>query len=238
MLNIKDLSFNYGDGRQIYEKFNFNIKQDEFVAVLGPSGCGKSTLVDLIAGYKKPKTGQIVVNGIAIEKPGRDRIIISQDNDLFEWMTIYKNMKLVVEDDDVIDRYLKLTKLDSYKDLFIGELSGGMKKRLSLARAMAVHPKFIIMDEPFVSLDPQIKENIEEEISNIITKNHMTVFLVTHDMEEAIFLSNKVYIFNKNKPVAIEKQVEIPFPFPRKILIKDTIEFVNLKKQIKDFFAI
>jgi len=199
---------------------------------VGPSGCGKTTLVNIIAGYIKPIMGEILVNNQIINYPGKDRIVINQEDDLFGWMTVYENMKLVVKGDEIIEKFLNLTNLLKFKNLYPSELSGGMKKRLSFARALAVDPEFIIMDEPFGSLDYRIKQKLHEELLNIVKASNKTVLLVTHDIEEAIFLSERIIILSKEL-AEIRQEIIVPFDYPRKIELKDSIDFLNLKRKIK-----
>jgi len=189
-------------------------------------------LVNIIAGYIKPIMGEILVNNQIINYPGKDRIVINQEDDLFGWMTVYENMKLVVKGDEIIEKFLNLTNLLKFKNLYPSELSGGMKKRLSFARALAVDPEFIIMDEPFGSLDYRIKQKLHEELLNIVKASNKTVLLVTHDIEEAIFLSERIIILSKEL-AEIRQEIIVPFDYPRKIELKDSIDFLNLKRKIK-----
>ncbi len=237
MLVVKNITFNYQgknsqNGVSVFKDFSLEIFDGEFLSLVGPSGCGKTTLVNIIAGYLKSSIGEVIVNGQNIISPGKDRIVINQENDLFGWMTVYENMKLVTKDDDLIQKYLTVTHLTNYKEYYPRELSGGMKKRLSLARALAVDSKFIIMDEPFASLDNQIKENLHEEVLKIVKQSGKTILLVTHDVEEALFLSDRILLLS-GKPVSIKQEIKIPFHYPRYISLKDSIEFSNLRSLIK-----
>jgi len=236
MLRLENITFNYDDRNSnsslLLSNFYLEIFSGEFLSLVGPSGCGKTTLVNIIAGYLKPLAGQVIVNGENIVAPGKDRIVINQENDLFGWMTAYENMKLVTKNESLIRKCLEITHLDRFKDYYPRELSGGMKKRLSLARALAVDSKFIIMDEPFGSLDNQIKEELHEEILKIIKQSGKTILLVTHDVEEAVFLSDRILLLF-GKPVSIRKEIKIPFNYPRFISVKDSFEFDELRRSIK-----
>lgn len=236
MLELKNISHYYLNKQKekllIFNNFNIKIDKGAVSAIVGPSGCGKTTLVNIIAGYIKPIMGEILVNNQIINYPGKDRIVINQEDDLFGWMTVYENMKLVVKGDEIIEKFLNLTNLLKFKNLYPSELSGGMKKRLSFARALAVDPEFIIMDEPFGSLDYQIKQKLHEELLNIVKASNKTVLLVTHDIEEAIFLSERIIILSK-EPAEIKQEIIVPFDYPRKIDLKDSIDFLNLKRKIK-----
>ena len=236
MLELKNISHYYLNKQNekllIFNNFNIKINKGAISAIVGPSGCGKTTLVNIIAGYIKPIMGEILVNNQIINYPGKDRIVINQEDDLFGWMTVYENMKLVVKGDEIIEKFLNLTNLLKFKNLYPSELSGGMKKRLSFARALAVDPEFIIMDEPFGSLDYRIKQKLHEELLNIVKASNKTVLLVTHDIEEAIFLSERIIILSKEL-AEIRQEIIVPFDYPRKIELKDSIDFLNLKRKIK-----
>jgi len=236
MLELKNISHYYLNKQKekllIFNNFNIKINKGAISAIVGPSGCGKTTLVNIIAGYIKPIMGEILVNNQIINYPGKDRIVINQEDDLFGWMTVYENMKLVIKGDEIIEKFLNLTNLLKFKNLYPSELSGGMKKRLSFARALAVDPEFIIMDEPFGSLDYRIKQKLHEELLNIVKASNKTVLLVTHDIEEAIFLSERIIILSKEL-AEIRQEIIVPFDYPRKIELKDSIDFLNLKRKIK-----
>lgn len=233
MIKIDKISFGYSQSRQIYEKFYITIRRGEFLSVIGPSGCGKTTLCKLIAGYLKPDTGHIEIRGKKTKDPDRDRIMINQEHDLFDWMTVYGNMRLVAEDSEMINKYLSLVKLDNVKDAYVGELSGGMKKRLSLARALAVEPEFIILDEPFSSLDGPAKEDIQEELSDIFSLSQKSALLVTHDIEEAVFMSDRIVVLDGNHPAAIKEEIVVPFAQPRKAAIKREKSFSGIIEAVR-----
>lgn len=236
MLELKNIYHYYLNKQNekllIFNNFNIKINKGAVSAMVGPSGCGKTTLVNIIAGYIKPIMGEVLVNNKIINYPGKDRIVINQEDDLFGWMTVYENMKLVIKGDEIIEKFLNLTNLLKFKNLYPSELSGGMKKRLSFARALAVDPEFIIMDEPFGSLDYRIKQKLHEELLNIVKASNKTVLLVTHDIEEAIFLSERIIILSKEL-AEIRQEIIVPFDYPRKIELKDSIDFLNLKRKIK-----
>lgn len=240
MIEIKNISFSYNLNRDskkrpVLKNLNLEIKQGEFVALLGPSGCGKTTLVNILAGYLTPDDGEIMINNVVIKKPGKNRIVVNQENDLFDWMTVYQNMRIVVSDELIISKFLKLTGLDKFRSDFPHNLSGGMKKRLSFARALSVNPKFLILDEPFSSLDTSTKDDLYLELNKIIIQTKKTIFFVTHDIDEAIFLADRIFILSK-KPASIIKDIVIDFPRPRKLEVKDSKKFLTLKKNIKKYY--
>lgn len=237
MINIKNISFSYPANNHIKEKLvladiNFDIKDGEFVSMLGRSGCGKTTLSNILAGYLIAQTGKILINNIEVKRPGKNRIMVNQENDLFPWMTVWENMKLANINENEINKYLKLVGLGDCKQYFPNHLSGGMKKRLSLARALVVNPDFLILDEPFDSLDYRIREALHIELDRIFSSTKKTTLLVTHDLDEAIFLSDRIIILGST-PTSIVGQFNIDFPHPRKSSIRTTKKFVQYKDIIK-----
>ena len=236
MLKLNNINFGYEQKNNpisfILKDFNLNIAEGELLSLVGPSGCGKTTLVNIISGYLRPISGNVVVNGKIVEFPGKDRIVINQEDDLFGWMTVMGNMKIISEDNLLIKKYLDLTNLSDYVNYYPGQLSGGMKKRLSLARALLADAKFIIMDEPFASLDHKTKDKLQEEVLKIIKESGKTVLLVTHNVNEAIFMSDKI-LFISGKPIEVMRELQIPFSYPRNIDIKESKEFNILENEIK-----
>jgi NitT/TauT family transport system ATP-binding protein len=236
MVELKNINFRYryknSAGDPLLDNFNLEIFDGEFLSLVGPSGCGKTTLVNIIAGYIRQLSGDIIVDKKVVTSPCKDRVVINQENDLFEWLTVLGNMEIVTKDKILIQKCLQLTHLLNFVNKYPGQLSGGMKKRLSLARALAADPKFIIMDEPFASLDNQIKEKLHEEVLRIVKQSGKTVLLVTHDVEEAIFLSDRILLLS-GKPVNVQKEIKIPFASPRNISLKDSLEFNEIKISIR-----
>lgn len=240
MIEIKNVSFAYSkpsnmDQPFVLKEVDLSIKKGEIVSIVGPSGCGKTTLVNLLAGYIEPSSGEILVNKEEIKGPGRDRIVISQENDLFEWMTVYENMKIVNTNEAEIEKYLKLTDLFEFTAMYPNDLSGGMKEKLSIARALAGKGEAIIMDEPFASLDYSTKEKLYDELLGIFSKSEQTIIIVTHDVTEAIYLSGKIFVLD-SVPSKIQKIMKVPFEYPRKKEIKETNEFLNLRKEIQESY--
>jgi len=237
MLELKNISHHYKNQSRdikisVLENINLLINEGEFVSLVGKSGCGKTTLINIIAGYIQPVGGSIFVNSEKVIAPGKDRIVINQAHDLFDWMTVYQNMGLVSKNDGAINKYLSMTGLSEFADAYPYELSGGMKKRLSLARALVADPKFIIMDEPFNSLDYQLKEKLQEELLDIVRKSKKTILFVTHDIEEAVFLSDRVIVLS-GKPTQIKKELVVSLPNGRDISVRDSVDFIRLKNIIK-----
>jgi len=237
MITIKNISYYYSQSKPkdediIFSNFSFDIKKGEFVSILGQSGCGKTTLANILAGYIKPIGGEILINNNPINKPGKNRILVNQEKDLFEWMTVIDNISIGTSNLLKINKYLKLADLDRYKYKYPNQLSGGMKKKLSLTRALAVDPDFLILDEPFSSLDYYTRQSLHLELDKIFTITEKTIFLVTHDIEEAIFLSDRIVVVG-GKPTSIKKEFKIGLPHPRKLNMKNTKQFDHIKLQIQ-----
>lgn len=238
-LLIKHISHKYPRGKSyihVLNDINFVINRGEFVSIVGPSGSGKTTLANIILGYIKPSEGEIMVGNQKIQGSGKDRIPISQENDLFDWMTVYQNMHIATPNESDISKCLSMVHLDNVRNVYPSSLSGGMKKRVSLARAIAANPNLVIMDEPFASLDYQLKVKLHEEISQIHKNLNNSVMLVTHDIEEAIFLSSKVIILSGN-PASIQNIIHIDYEYPRVQSIKEDEKFVQYRDRIQQVFA-
>jgi NitT/TauT family transport system ATP-binding protein len=214
---------------------NITIHQGEFVCLLGPSGCGKSTLLNLMAGLDKPTKGEIWSNGNRVNSPGSDRVVVFQEGALFPWLTVIQNVEFglkILKVDTKIRKalaldYLKLVGLDEkFYNSFIHQLSGGMKQRVAIARALAMEPSVLLMDEPFAALDVYTRETLQEELQNIWSESHKTIVFVTHNVQEAVLLGDRVIVFGKN-PGRIKSEYEIDIDRPRKI--DDPEVFLNTK---------
>ncbi|WP_126993742.1 ATP-binding cassette domain-containing protein [Thermosipho globiformans] len=196
LLKLENVSKNFRK-LCIFKNINLSISKGEKVALLGPSGCGKTTLLRIIAGLENAD-GKIEKN---FDKIG----YIFQEPRLIPWKTIYENLKFVSEDSKKIDNILKSLKLYEFKDYYPIKLSGGMKQRVNLARALLIKPELLLLDEPFSSLDIHIKWNLIKDLNTQIDKNHITTILVTHDLKEALMLSDKIYVLS-NRPAKIIKE--------------------------------
>lgn len=218
---------------------HINILENEFVSIVGPSGCGKSTLLRMIAGLDKATSGQIVINDRHIIGPGADRGMVFQSYTLFPWMTVAENIKFGLklrkvppkEQEEITDRYLKVIRLEKFKHSYPKELSGGMKQRVAIARALANSPEVLLMDEPFSALDPQTRADMQLLIRQIWQMEKPTIVFVTHDIEEAIFLSNKIYVLTSS-PGTVKKEVPVLLPYERDLSLKDTEKFIQYRKEV------
>lgn len=219
-LSFKNVNFNYFTKEGEFEalrNLSFNIKKGEFVSIVGPSGCGKTTILSLIAGLLEPTSGEILLDGEKVK--GANIGYMFQRDQLFEWRSIYKNILLGLEiknkkknsgDDEYIDSLLKKYGLFDFKNKHPSELSGGMRQRVALIRTLAVKPKLLLLDEPFSALDFQTRLDVCDDVKNIIKEEKQTAILVTHDISEAISMSDRVFILTK-RPATLHKIVAMDF---------------------------
>ncbi len=206
------------------------------ISIVGPSGCGKTTILRLIAGLLEPTSGTIYIGDQLCEGPGVDRGLVFQDYALFPWRTVRKNVEFGLEIAGVpkavrrerAERYLKIVGLENFMDSRVHELSGGMKQRVGIARALITHPDVILMDEPFGALDAQTRNVMQSELLKILAKTDQTIIFITHSVDEAVFISDRIVILSK-RPATIKEIVDIPWPRPRD---RADVEFTALRKKI------
>ncbi|OPY58897.1 MAG: Bicarbonate transport ATP-binding protein CmpC [Pelotomaculum sp. PtaU1.Bin035] len=206
------------------ENVNLTVYKGEFLAIVGPSGCGKSTLLDIIAGLSKPDSGEIHIDNKLITKPDLDRGIVMQGYALFPWRTVRKNVEFGLEikkvpknqRKDIIDKYINLVGLNEFKDRYPYELSGGMKQRVAIARALAYDPEVLLMDEPFAAVDAQTRETLQDELLRIWDETSKTIIFVTHSIDEAVALADRVAVMSTN-PGTIKEIIEVKLPRPRRV---------------------
>lgn len=207
MIRITNLSKIY-DQRSILKKIDLKIEKGEFICIIGPSGCGKSTLLNLVGGFLENDGGTIMIKDQLVEKPNRQCIMVFQEFDqLFAWQTVKKNVAFPLqkshhvqtkeEIDNLVSHYLKMVKLEGAVDLYPHQLSGGMKQRCAIARALVTTPEVLLMDEPFGSLDIQTKKELQETLLDIWEKTQTTILFVTHDVREALNLADRVIILGE-----------------------------------------
>jgi NitT/TauT family transport system ATP-binding protein len=225
MLTIENLNKTYishGLETSALVDINLQIKEGEFVCLLGPSGCGKSTLLKIIAGLIPATSGRISINGKPVSGPGPERAVVFQDYALFPWMTVRDNVEFglearrlpLAERREVSKRLLKVVGLSDFAERFPHQLSGGMKQRVSIARALAVDPSLLLMDEPFGALDAQTRQLLQDELLRIWREYRKTVVFVTHSIEEAIYLSDRIVVMTA-RPGRVKQIVMVPETRPR-----------------------
>ncbi len=215
----------------------------EIVAVVGPSGCGKTTLLRIVHGLLPPDTGTVEVDGAVVSRPGYDRALVFQQPRLLLWRTTRDNAALGLELKGVgreeryriVQRYLVMTGLVGFEDYYPAQLSGGMQQRVALSRALAVAPQVLLMDEPFASLDAQTKESLQVELLRIHAAARTTILFVTHDLDEAVFLADRVVVL-RARPGAVSAVVDVPIRRPRldAIAVKRTPEFVTTRARVAE----
>ncbi|NPC58332.1 ABC transporter ATP-binding protein [Caenimonas soli] len=214
----------------------------EFVALLGPSGCGKSTLLNLVAGFLQPTTGRVVVDGVDVQQPGPERAVVFQDANLFPWLSVAKNVafgprvrKAFGEKElrEKVEHYLDLVGLGKFANRLPLELSGGMRQRVALARVLINEPRVMLMDEPFGALDAQTRMVMQELLLKIWERQRMTVLFVTHDIDEALLLSDRIYTMSSHPGRMIDELV-VPFERPRTYELTMEPEFARLGRQLLD----
>ena len=223
------------------EDVSIDIQDNNFVCIVGPSGCGKSTLLRMLAGLDFPSAGNIIVNDRKVTGPGPDRGMVFQTYTLFPWMNVEDNIKFGLkikklpkaEQQEIADRYLKIIGLEKFAKSYSKELSGGMKQRVAIARALANQPEVLLMDEPFGALDPHTKSMMQLLMREIWVKEHPTVVFITHDIDEAFFLADKIYVMSA-RPGKMIKRVNVYLPHKRTLDLKDSPEFIKIRKGIND----
>jgi NitT/TauT family transport system ATP-binding protein len=231
-LAIRNLS-KWFDRLEALRDLNIEIERGGFVSVVGPSGCGKTTFLRIVAGLELASAGEVLLDGRAVRAPGGDRGFVFQADSLLPWRTVLANAMIGPE---VAGRageperrrtldLLKLVGLEGFENYYPRQLSGGMRQRVNLARALAIDPEILLMDEPFSALDAQTREIMQTELMRIWEQGRKTVLFVTHQIDEAVFLSDRVLVFGR-RPGRLQESVEIEMPRPRALAIKRTPEFV------------
>jgi len=223
------------------QEFNIDISKGEVAIILGPSGCGKSTVIRMIAGLEKPTSGILLVNDKSVEKPLLECSMVFQSYTSFPWLSVIENIAFGLrytgknsslrERKEKAKHYAKLVGLEEFEDNYINTLSGGMKQRVAIASALATDPEILLMDEPFGALDSQTRMVMQEHLLKIVEETDKTVILVTHDIEEALLLGDRIYICTA-RPARILEEIDVPFPHPRTAKTRNLKGFFDLKHVI------
>ncbi|MEL7007974.1 MAG: ABC transporter ATP-binding protein [Cyanobacteria bacterium J06648_1] len=227
------------------EDINLDIEHNTFVSIIGPSGCGKSTLLDIIAGLSTATSGEVLINGEVVDKPGPDRGMVFQNYALMPWMTVRDNIKFAVEtvypkmpvqqQQRVIKENIQLVGLTGAEKKHPHELSGGMRQRVGIARALAINPQILLMDEPFGALDALTRGFLQDEIERIWEQQRKTAIMITHSIEEALLLSDRIIMMTKGPAARIDQVLEVPFPRPRdRTTVENHPDYLKLKKEMED----
>ncbi len=232
--------FNGRNGEMIaLNGVTLDIHDNEFICVVGPSGCGKSTLLNIIAGLLEPTSGQVYCDGKLVEGTGTDRGVVFQQYALFPWLTVKKNVRFALEmrgvkgkeADELAMKYLEKVDLVKFANHYPKELSGGMKQRVAIARAYAAEPQVLLMDEPFGALDAQTRTQLQSELLQTWEHDMKTCFFITHDVDEAIILAQKVIVMSA-RPGRVKAVIDIDIPYPRDQETKMSPRFLELKNEI------
>jgi NitT/TauT family transport system ATP-binding protein len=228
---------------RVVDNVSYDIHEGEFVAVIGPSGCGKTTMMNMLAGFQTPTGGRVLLDGREIDAPGSDRGVMFQEYGVFPWLTVRENIAFGLglkanrvpsaEKDETVRRYLDLMGLAGFADAYPKHLSGGMRQRLALARAYAVRPQFLLMDEPFGALDAQTRSNMQNLLLEILATERKTVMLITHSVEEAIYLASRIVVVTA-RPARVREIIDVPFAYPRSEALHEEAEFGRLRSHIRD----
>jgi len=227
---------------RVVDGIDLDVRQGEFVSIIGPSGCGKTTLLNIVGGFVKPTRGQVLLDDVPIEGPGPDRGVIFQEYGIFPWLTVRGNIEFGLrlaaarvsgaQRTEIVDRYMALMGLADFADHHPKHLSGGMRQRLALARAYAVKPEFLLMDEPFGALDAQTRTAMQDLLLQVLATEGKTVMLITHSVDEAIYLSSRIVVVTA-RPARVRTVIDVPFGYPRDEAVHEDPRFALLRAHIR-----
>jgi len=238
-LQIRNLSKNFktnGKKLHVLDNISFNVQEGEFLSVVGPSGCGKTTLIRIIAGLEKPISGEVILDDRRIKSPSKKIGYVPQEFSLFPWKTVKKNigfgLKLQGVEKDQYERkiseLLELIGLGDFKDYYPKDLSGGMRQKVAIARALAIDQTLLLLDEPLISIDAQNRNKLQDDLSEIWKKSKRTIIFITHNIDEAVYLSDRVIILSE-LPSSVKEIINIPLDRPRD---RTQQNFVSIRKNI------
>ncbi len=248
LIEVGSLSKRYGDGENVFENVNFDIYKNEFICLIGHSGCGKSTILNALAGLENATSGSITMNGKEVVKPSLERGVVFQSHALLPWLTVGENISFAlkaktptISTSDLaqkIDFYLNMVGLAKVKDKKPSQLSGGMKQRVGIARAFATQPELLLMDEPFGALDALTRGVIQDELVNIVDETQQTVFMITHDIDEAILLADRIFLMSNGPRAFLAEIVENTIPKPRhRDNIHHHAHYYKIRNHLLDFLV-
>ncbi|MFZ4667274.1 MAG: nitrate ABC transporter ATP-binding protein [Prochlorotrichaceae cyanobacterium] len=246
MSNVNKTFPNNGQDNVVLDGINLTVAEREFICIIGHSGCGKSLLLNMVTGFVTPTSGTVLFKGKPITNPGPDRMAVFQSYALLPWLSAYENVFLGVDEvfphkpqsekDRIVVEHLTMVGLADAADKKPAQLSGGMKQRVAIARALSIRPEVMVLDEPFGALDAITKEEMQEELTTIWTEHTCTVLMVTHDIDEAIFLADRIVMLTTAPNAKVGEILEIPFPRPRdRSEIMEDPEYYNLRNHALEF---
>lgn len=249
-LEIENLvkSYRNPDGKDfvVLDGINLTIAEDEYISVIGHSGCGKSTLLKMVAGLEKVTSGSVRLDGKEIRKPGAERMMVFQHYSLLPWLTVRENIRLAVDEVlkkasraekiSIVNEHLAMVNLNAAADKYPDEISGGMKQRVGIARALAIRPKMLLMDEPFGALDALTRGKLQRQVLDIWEKQRQAVMMITHDVDEAIYMSDRIVLMTNGPAANIGEILTVPFDHPRdRSAIRNSREYMGLRNHALDF---
>lgn len=248
LIEVGSLSKRYGDGDNVFENVNFDIYKNEFICLIGHSGCGKSTILNALAGLENATSGSITMNGKEVVKPSLERGVVFQSHALLPWLTVGENIGFALKAktpnisthdlSQKIDFYLSMVGLSKVKDKKPSQLSGGMKQRVGIARAFATQPELLLMDEPFGAPDALTRGVIQDELVNIVDETQQTVFMITHDIDEAILLADRIFLMSNGPWAFLAEIVENTIPKPRhRDNIHHHAHYYKIRNHLLDFLV-
>ena len=228
------------------KEINLEVAQGEFICVIGHSGCGKSTLLNMVSGFLQPSSGSVTLNDVPIDRPGPDRMVVFQNYSLLPWKTVEQNVDLAVKAArpeldaaaraKTVEHHLEMVGLMEARQKRPAQISGGMRQRVAIARALAVRPEVLVLDEPFGALDAITKEELQEELLAIWREHKPTVLMITHDIDEALFLSDRIVMMTNGPSATIGEIMDVPFERPRRFeTIQDDPRYAQLRNHALDF---
>ena len=236
------------DGKEsvVLNGINLTIKENEFISVIGHSGCGKSTLLKIVAGLEKATSGLVTLEGKAIRKPGAERMMIFQQYSLLPWLTVRENIRLAVDEVlksasrpekiSIVNEHIAMVNLNMAADKYPDEISGGMKQRVGIARALATRPKMLLMDEPFGALDALTRGKLQRQVLGIWENQRQTVLMITHDVDEAIYMSDRIVLMTTGPEATIGEILDVPFEHPRdRASMRNSKEYYELRNHALNF---
>ncbi|MEB3212340.1 MAG: nitrate ABC transporter ATP-binding protein [Leptolyngbyaceae bacterium] len=235
-----------GDQFVVLNGIDLEIGKQEYVSVIGHSGCGKSTLMRIVAGLEKPTSGIVTLEGKAIRKPGAERMMVFQGYALLPWLTVRENIRMAVDEVfqtmsradkiTIVNEHIDMVKLSAAADKYPHELSGGMKQRVGVARALATRPKMLLLDEPFGALDALTRPKLQQDVLEIWGQHPQAVMMITHDVDEAIFMSDRVVMMTNGPGATIGQVLDIPLPRPRdRHELRESKDYFDLRNEALDF---
>lgn len=248
MIKTVKLCKNYKltDGKEIkvLDRLDLSAEKGKFLSVIGPSGCGKSTMIRLLAGFIKPTSGKILEDNKEIHGISPKRGVVFQHYHLFPWLTVEENIALGLDirhistkkKKKIVDHYMNVTGLKGFEKAYPKELSGGMKQRVALARTFAINPEILLLDEPFTALDVQTKRFMQDLLLQIWEQEKRTIIFITHDVEEAVFMSDKVVVLTK-RPAKVVEVIDINLPRPRDLDVEYSEKFIKIKKHVQEIIT-